>query len=146
MKLNKNLLFIIIASVVGVAVIVAAIFLIFGGEEEPMEKPLELIYSTLDETNKFALIGDDDEIMLTNKDVEGVSIMYPKGGNRYLEIRFTEEGKEKFEDAIDDYDELTITLDGKVLTSGVVANEYEPEKAKIIGEYKVLIGYFNEMT
>lgn len=145
MKLNKNLLFIIIASVVGVAVIVAAIFLIFGGEEEPMEKPMELMYRTLDEKQKFALMGDD-EIMLTGKDVAGVSIMYPKGGNRYLEIRFTENGKEKFEDAIDDYDELTITINGKVLTGGVVANEHWPEKAKITGEYKVLIGYFNEMT
>ncbi len=145
MKLDKKHWYIIIASVVGVAVIVAAIFLNFGGEEEPMEKPMELMYRTLDEKQKFALMGDD-EVMLTGKDVAGVSIMYPKGGNRYLEIRFTEEGKEKFEDAIDDYDELTITINDKVLTGGVVANEHWPEKAKIIGEYSKIINIFNELT
>lgn len=142
---NKKLLCVILAIIVGIAAITTTVVLIFSGEEEPMEKPMELMYRTLDEKQKFALMGDD-EIMLTGKDVAGVSIMYPKGGNRYLEIRFTESGKEKFEDAIDDYDELTITINGKVLTGGVVANEHWPEKAKIIGEYSKIINIFNELT
>ena len=144
MKLSKKLLCIILAVVIGVAAIVTSATLIFS-DEEFVEPPMELMYRTLDEKQKFALMGDD-EVMLTGKDVAGVSIMYPKGGNRYLEIRFTEEGKEKFEDAIDDYDELTITINDKVLTGGVVANEHWPEKAKIIGEYSKIINIFNELT
>ena len=145
MKFNKNQLCIIMASVAGVAAIVVACILFFGGEE-PKEKAIELMHRTLDENYKFALEGDDGTVLLTGKDVEEVYLMFRNGENRYLEIRFTEDGKEKFEDAIDDYDKLTITLDGEVLVKDVVANEYDSQLAKIEGEYSVIMGYFNEMT
>ena len=146
MKLDKKHWYIIIASVVGVAVIVAAIFLIFGGDDEPTTLPLELMNRTLDEEYDFALVGEGNTALLTGADVDCVCVMYKNGENRYLEIRFTEEGAEKFEDAIDDYDELEITLDGEILTGGVIANPDEPTKAKLIEDYDTIMQWFNKLT
>lgn len=146
---DKKLLYIIIAAAaLFVACVITIFIVIFGGEEEkpqPPSPPKELAFRILDASREFAIIGDDEQV-ITASDVEGVYIMHIKGENRYLEIRFNEDGAEKFEDAIDDYESLTITLDGKVLVEDVVANEYDSQKAKIDGDYATLMGYFNEMT
>ncbi len=124
-------------------------FCFMGCADEPVEEnpPMELMGKTITDKYEFAMIGNEDTEAITAKDVQGVYIIYKKGQNRYLEIRFTEDGAEKFEDAIDENENgLSITLDGEVLVSNVKANENDSTKAKIIGDYKTIIGYFNKMT
>ena len=145
---DKKLLCIIIsAAVVFVAGVVALILFLLGDEiPKPPSEPMELMCKTLDSEYDFALIGDDGEEVLKSSDVDAVYIMYIKGENRYLEIRFKDTAVEKFEDAIDDYDELAITLDGEILVEGIVANKYYPDRARLDGKYETIMIYFNEMT
>lgn len=108
---------------------------------------MELMGKTITDEYEFAIIGNEDTEPITAKDVQGVYIIYKKGQNRYLEIRFTEDGVDKFEDAIDDNENgLSITLDGEVLVSGLIANEEEPERAKLVGDYETIMKYFNKIT
>ena len=132
-----------------VAVILSCALFVSCGEEEVVEKTptVELMSRTLDANHEFALVGEDDTELLDGKDVTSVSIVYKSGENRYLEIHFTEKGQEKFEDAIDDNEQgLTITFDGEVLASGVLANPDYPERAKLTGKYADIIQLFNKLT
>lgn len=117
-------------------------------EEEKEEKipPRELMVKSINEECDFALIDKEKKEILTEDDVESVCVMYPKGGNRYLEIRFTEDGAEKFEDAIEENKKLSAKLGGKVITDNVVANEEYPQRAKIDAAYETFMKWFNEMT
>lgn len=144
-KINKKLLCIIIAAAV---VLCSAIIVcvVFCGEDEPVATSIELAHRTLDNLREIAMVGEDNEVLLTNDDVDSVYIMYKNGENRYLEIRFTEDGAEKFEDAMDDNDKLTVTLDGEVFIENVKANEDTPERAKVVGNYDTLMQYFNQLT
>ena len=144
---DKKLLYIITAVAAAFVIGVVALFLFLSGDEppKPPSPPKELATRTLDTEREFALIGDGEKV-ITAGDVEAVYIMHIKDENRYLEIRFTEEGAEKFQDAIDDYESLSIMLDGEILVEGVVANIYYPQRARLDGSYATLMGYFNELT
>lgn len=119
--------------------------------EEPVsnEPPLfELMERTLTDEYKFAIVDDKGTVWLENADVKSVLIMYKKGQNRYLELRFTEDGTEKFKKAVKKNKKgtLSITLDGEVLASPVLANEETPEYAKLTGIYDDVVGWFNKLT
>ena len=119
-----------------------------GCKEETQENQLtlmELMSRSLSAEHEFAIVDEENTVVIKNEDVESVLIMYKRMQNRYLELRFTEEGAKKFKKAAKKSD-LSITLDGKVLTSNVIANEENKEYAKIDGTYEEIIGYFNEMT
>ena len=143
---NKKLLCVILAIIVGIAAITTAVVLIFSGEEEAIIPATQLIHREIEKTCKVAFENSDGTKLITSKDIKEIAIMYREGENRYLEIRFTEDGEELFEDAVDDYDTLVLTFDGNVLTDKVIANEYEPEKAKIKGDYPTIMKYFNQIT
>ncbi len=116
-------------------------------QEVQEEPPMDLMQKKLSGDYEFAMIGEDGTELLQGDDVTSVHIIYKKGENRYLEIRFTKDGAKKFEDAIEDNDEgLSITLDGEVFVSGVMANEDTPERAKLTGDYKTIMGWFNKIT
>lgn len=135
--------------IVGIIICALMAFCFVGCGEEPVEEnpPMELMGKTITDEYEFAMIGNEDTDPITAKDVQGVYIIYKKGQNRYLEIRFTEDGVDKFEDAIDDNENgLSITLDGEVLVSNIKAHENDSTKAKITGDYETIIGYFNKMT
>ena len=134
--------------IVGIIICALMAFCFVGCVEEVKEDPpMELMGKTITDEYEFAIIGNEDTEPITAKDVQGVYIIYKKGQNRYLEIRFTEDGVDKFEDAIDDNENgLSITLDGEVLVSGLIANEEEPERAKLIGDYETIMKYFNKIT
>lgn len=113
------------------------------------EPPLiELMARSLSSEYEFAIVDEEDAVWLENADVSSVLVMYKKGQNRYLELRFTEEGTKKFKKAVkkNKNGTLSITLDGEVLVSGVLANEETPEYAKLTGVYEDVIGWFNKLT
>ncbi len=110
------------------------------------EPPLmELMSRSLSDEHEFAIVDEENTVVLKNADVKSVLVMYKKGQNRYLELRFTNEGGKKFKKAAKKGN-LSITLDGKSITSNISANEEISEYAKITGTYEEIIGYFNEMT
>lgn len=149
--MNKKLLYIIIGAIL--FVVAAVCFFIFlGGEELSKEPPIQLMQKTLKDNYEFTIVGEDNQKLLGAEDVEGIYIMIRKDektgeySNRYLEIRFTEAGSEKFEEAIDDNENgLTVMIDGEMLIENVMANEHEPNKAKIDDKYDVLMSYFNRL-
>lgn len=113
------------------------------------EPPLiELMARTLSSEYEFAIVDEDGTVWLENDDVTSVLVMYKKGQNRYLELRFNEEGAEKFKKAIKKNKKgtLSITLDGEVLASPVLANEENAEYAKLTGIYEDVVGWFNKLT
>lgn len=119
--------------------------------EEPIsdEPPLvELMARTLTDEYDFAIVDDDGTVWLENSDVSSVLIMYKKGQNRYLELRFTQDGVEKFKNAVkkNKNGTLSITLDGEILASPVLANEENPEYARLNSAYENVIGWFNTLT
>ena len=116
-----------------------------AAEEPPL---MELMARSLSSEYEFALVDDEGTVLLENDDVTSVLIMYQKGQNRYLELRFTEEGAKTFKKAIKKAPNgtLSITLDGEVLVSSVTANEKNPEYARADGIYEDVIGWFNKLT
>ena len=115
----------------------------------PAEPPLvELMARTLSEEHEFAIVDDKGTVWLENDDVTSVLVMYKKGQNRYLELRFTEEGTKTFKKAIKKAKNgtLSITLDGEVLVSTVTANQETPEYARADSVYEDVIGWFNKLT
>lgn len=131
---------------IALCLLTAVCFVGCKDKTEENEPPLmELMSRSLSAEHEFAIVDEDNNVVLKNADVKSVLIMYKKGQNRYLELRFTDEGAKNFKKASKKSD-LSITLDGKVLTSNVFANEENNEYAKITGIYEEIIGYFNEMT
>lgn len=113
---------------------------------EPIK--VELMSRSLTDEYKFAIVDDEGTVWLENADVSSVLIMYKKGQNRYLELRFTKEGTSKFKKAVrkNKKGTLSITLDGEVLASPVTANEETPEYARVDSVYEDVIGWFNTLT
>lgn len=119
------------------------------GEALSDEPPLiELMAKSLSEENEFALVDDEGTVWLENEDVTSVLIMYKKGQNRYLELRFTKEGAKSFKQAVrkNKNGTLSITLNGEVLASPITANQENPEYARADSIYEDVIGWFNELT
>lgn len=113
------------------------------------EPPLiELMARTLSSEYEFAIVDDEGTVWLENDDVTSVLVMYQKGQNRYLELRFTEDGAKAFKKAIKKAPNgtLSITLDGEVLVSTVTANQETPEYARADSVYEDVIGWFNKLT
>lgn len=118
-------------------------------ETEPKGPTMvELMEKNLTEEYDFAIVNDEGTVYLENEDVSKLFIMYKKGQDRYLEIRFTEDGAKKFKKAIKENkkNQLSITLDGKIYVTPVLANEETPEYAKITGTYEEIMVYFNKMS
>lgn len=109
---------------------------------------VELMEKELTDEYDFAIVNDEGTVLLENEDVSKLFVMYKKGQHRYLELRFTEEGTEKFKKAIKENkrNKLSIMLDGEVFVTPVIANEDTPEYAKITGTYDEIMTYFNKMT
>lgn len=118
-------------------------------EAVTVEPPLvELMARTLSDEHEFAIVDDKGTVWLENDDVTAVLVMYKKGQNRYLELRFTEEGAKTFKKAIKKAKSgtLSITLDGEVLVPTVTANQETPEYARADSVYEDVIGWFNKLT
>ncbi len=118
-------------------------------EVDPNEPPLvELIAKSITDKHEITIVDDEGTVWLKNEDISSVCIMFKNGQNRYLELRFTEDGEEKFEDAIDESKDgiVSIKLDGEVLVKKVTANEKTPEYARADSKYEDVIGWFNELT
>lgn len=112
------------------------------------EKTLELTTRTITDAHDFAIVDDSDMVWLTNDDVQDVLVIYEKGKDRYLELRFTEDGSKKFKKAVKKAKDSTlkIMLDGEVLVPSVVANAEKSEYAKADGAYEDVINWFNKLT
>lgn len=113
------------------------------------EPPLiELMARTLTDEFDFAIVDDKGTVWLENDDVAQVLVMYKKGQNRYLELRFTEEGAKTFKKAVKKTKDgaLSITVDGEVLVPAVTANQETPEYARADSIYEDVIGWFNKLT
>ncbi len=131
---------------IAMCLLVALCFVGCKDKAEENEPPLmELMSRSLSAEHEFAIVDEDNNVVLKNADVKSVLIMYKKGQNRYLELRFTDEGGKKFKKAARKGN-LSITLDGENITSNITANEENNEYAKITGIYEEIIGYFNEIT
>ncbi len=120
-----------------------------AGDTLSDEPPLvELMARTLSDEYNFTIVDDTGTVWLENADVKSVLVMYKKGQNRYLELRFTEEGAKKFKKAVkaNKKGTLSIALDGEVLASPVTANQENPEYARVDSVYEDVIGWFNELT
>lgn len=118
-------------------------------EADSAEPPIfELMARGLTDEYDFAIVDEEGTVWLENADVSAVLVMFKKGQNRYLELRFTEDGTEKFKKAIKKNKKgtLSITLDGEVLASPVLANEENPDYAKLTGIYEDVVGWFNKLT
>lgn len=113
---------------------------------EPIK--VELMSRSLTSEYKFAIVDEEGTVWLENADVSSVLIMYKKGENRYLELRFTKEGTRKFKKAVrkNKNGTLSITLDGEVLASPVTANTENPEYARVDNVYEEVVGWFNSLT
>ncbi len=118
------------------------------GESPIPQKPIELMQRTVSNDVEFVLVDSKDKVWLENEDVEGVLIVYKKGQNRYLELRFTEEGTKKFKKAVrrNKKSTLIVKLDGEVLIPSVVANELSPDCARADGKYENVVDWFNKLT
>ena len=116
--------------------------------ESPPKQKNELITRALDKKQDFAIVDHQGKKQITNKDVIGVYIVYKKGQNRYLEIRFSEKGAKQFKEAVENSPTatLSIMLNNEILTSNVIANEENPERAKLTGDYDTIMNWFNKMT
>lgn len=113
------------------------------------EPPLmELMSRSLSDENEFALIDSNGKVWLKNDDVVSVLIMYKKGENRYLELRFTKDGTKRFKQAVKKNKKatLSITLNGEELIPLVTANQETPKYARVDSTYEDVVGWFNELT
>lgn len=111
-------------------------------------QPIELVSRTLDSEHEFAIVDGEGNEWLNGDDVKNVLVMYKEGENRYLEFRFTKDGAKKFKKAVkkNKNGTLSITLDGEVVASPVVANEKNSSYAKFTDSYDTLIDCFNKLT
>lgn len=126
-------------------------FCFVGCKEEAQESApilIELMSKTPTDEYDFAIVDDKGTVWIENSDVSSVHIMYKKGQNRYLELRFTEEGTKKFKKAVKMNKKgiLSIMVDGEILVSPVTVNEENSEYAIADSVYEDVIGWFNKLT
>lgn len=118
-------------------------------EADPNEPPLvELMVRNVTNKREITIVDDEGTVRLKNEDISSVCIMFRNGENRYLELRFTEEGEGKFEDAIDESKDgsVSIKVDGEVVVEKLAANEKTPEYARADSKYEDVIDWFNKLT
>ena len=119
------------------------------GEPLSDEPPLvELMARALSDENEFAIVDEKGTVWLENDDVTSVVIMYKRGQNRYLELRFTKEGAKSFKQAVRKTKNgtLNIMLNGELLACDVTANQENPEYARVDSKYEEVIDWFNKLT
>lgn len=115
-------------------------------EKEP--PTIELMSRAVTDDYKVAMVDGEGTVWLENADIKSVLIMFKNGENRYLELRFTEDGEKKFKNAVrkNKKGNLSITIDGEALVPTVTANEKTPEYARADSHYDDVVHWFNELT
>ena len=148
-KNKKNIIILCISAFVCLSIIAGTVvyFTVIRDDtqDDGQYNILELTEGKIPESHKFAIVDEDGNTILTNADVNSVLVSFEKSKDRYLEIRLTEAGAQKFKDALED-GTLSIMLNGKKLTSPVIADDVEENSAIVLGEYEKVMEWFNEIT
>lgn len=148
----KKWMWITIAGVVAAAIATTVFFLVYDKEEEVGGDVhiLELTQEqkTINEDIDFAIVDETGKVWLKAKHIERVLVAFEKTKDRWLELRLTDDGLDIFEDALDESEMLSIRVDGEIIASPVVLEEFEQKSAVIYGKkyMEEIMPWFNLLT
>lgn len=118
-----------------------------GDEGSGEFRILELAENKIPNERNFTVIDKNNNVVLTNVDVEKVLVVFEKSKDRYLELRLTKDGAKKFKKAFNKKDSvLSIALDGNVIASPVIRDDVEENSIIVLGDYEDVMDWFNAIT